>query len=92
MDAEIVLLLLTVLIAAFSCYAASWFNLQRLKANDLHNLEEKICITEKRVTNRFETVAEGLSDRIDGLDGKVSDAREQMKKLEADVRWLKRGA
>lgn len=91
MDVEIVLLFLAVVITAFSCYAASWFSLQKLKANDLHNLEHKICTAEKRVTNHFEAVAEGLSDRIDGLDDKVSDAREQMKKLEADVKWLKRG-
>lgn len=91
MNVEVILLFLAVVIAAVSCYLASWFNLQKLKANDLHNLEQKICTAEKRVTNRFETVVEGLKSRIDGLDDKLSDAREQMKKLEADVRWLKRG-
>ena len=91
MNIETLLLLLTVLIAAVSSYVAAWFNLQKLKANDLHDLEQKICTAEKRVTNRFETVVEGLKGRIDGLDEKLSDAREQMQKLEADVKWLKRG-
>lgn len=90
MDVEIILLFLTVLIAAFSCYAASWFNLQTLKANDLHNLELKISASEKRVTDRLETVADEIIVNINNIEKQLSDARERLKKLEGDVTWLKR--
>lgn len=91
MDVEIVLLFLAVVIAAFSCYAATWLNIQKLKANDLHDLEKKIHAAEKRVTSRFEIVADEINDKMDTMDGKVSDARERLKKVEGDVIWLKRG-
>jgi len=90
-DVETILLLLAVLIAAFSCYAVSWFNLQKLKANDLHILEKKIQLSEKRVTDRLEIVADEINDKIGSMDGKVSDARERLKKVEGDVTWLKNG-
>lgn len=91
MDVEIALLLLTVIIAAFGCYAASWFNIQKLKANDLHNLEQKISASEGRVTERLEIVAEEINCKLKTMDGKLSDARERLKKVEGDVTWLKRG-
>lgn len=91
MDVEIILLLLAVILAAFSCYTASWFNIQKLKSNDLHNLEQKISSSETRVTERLETVAEEINCKLKNMDGKLSDARERLKKVEGDVTWLKRG-
>jgi len=91
MNVETLLLLLTVLIAAVSSYVAAWFNLQKLKANDLHNLEQKICTAEKRVTGRLEVVADDIKDNINKLEKQLSDARERLKQVEGDVKWLKRG-